>query len=121
VPTTARIYFAQDAGADYNPATGIDPTTGYPTACLPQPDPCVTSDELYNYGFDDFAGFPNTQDVGLVILDAPVTTVGYGELAPVGTLDALATQRGRQDVTVRELGVRAERGPAAGAVVPLGG
>ena len=23
-----------------------------------------TSDQLYNYGFDDFAGFPNTQDAG---------------------------------------------------------
>jgi hypothetical protein len=94
--TTARVYFAQGAGAAYNPATGIDPTTGYPTACLPQADPCVTASRLYNYGYP--AGFPNTQDVGLVILDQAVTSVGYGEVAPVGTLDALATARGRQDV-----------------------
>jgi hypothetical protein len=97
--TSARIWFAQGAGANYDPATEFDPVTGYPTTCLPQPDPCVTSHVLYNYGFNDFAGFPNTHDVGLVILDEPVTTVGFGELAPAGTLDALATRRGQQDVT----------------------
>lgn len=95
--TSARVYFAQDAGARYDPAKQLDPVTGYPDTCLPQPSPCVTSDELYNYGYP--AGFPDTRDVGLVILDAPVTTVGYGELAPAGTLDALATRRGRQDLT----------------------
>jgi hypothetical protein len=95
----ARVWFAQDAGANYDPATEFDPVSGYPETCLPQSSPCVTSDEMYNYGFDDFAGFPNTRDVGVVILDAPVTTVGFGQLAPVGTLDALATRRGRQDVT----------------------
>ena len=94
---TARIWFAQDAGANYDPATQFDPVTGYPDTCLPQPDPCVTSDELYNYGYP--AGFPNTADVGLVILDTPVQLSSYGQLAPVGTLDALATERGKQDVT----------------------
>jgi hypothetical protein len=96
--TTARIWFAQDAGANYDPATQLDPVTGYPETCLPQPSPCVTASQLYNYGYGDF-GFPNTHDVGVVILDEAVTTVGYGVLAPVGTLDALATQRGQQDLT----------------------
>jgi secreted trypsin-like serine protease len=94
---SARIWFAQDAGAHYDPATQFDPVTGYPDTCLPQPDPCVTSHELYTFGYP--AGFPNTKDVGLVILDTPVQLSSYGELAPVGTLDALATQRGRQDVS----------------------
>jgi Trypsin len=97
--SSARIWFAQDAGVNFDPATELDPVTGYPETCLPQPSPCVTSDELYNFGFDDFAGFPNTLDVGIVILDEPVTSVGFGELAPVGTLDALATERGQQDVS----------------------
>jgi hypothetical protein len=97
--TSARIYFAQDAGADYDPATQFDPTTGYPDTCLPQPDPCVTSHELYNYGFDEFAGFPNTRDVGLVILDEPVYLDQYASLAAAGSLDRLATKRGQQDVT----------------------
>ncbi|MGI8676465.1 MAG: hypothetical protein ACR2JT_05970 [Nocardioidaceae bacterium] len=48
VRTARKSTFAQDAGADYNPVLGIDPTTGYPESCEPQPDPCVTSDVLYN-------------------------------------------------------------------------
>jgi hypothetical protein len=95
---TARIWFAQAAGANFDPVTGADdPITGYPTTCLTQPDPCVTASRLYNFGYP--GPFPNTHDVGLVILDTPVTLAGYGQLAPVGTLDALATQRGQQDVT----------------------
>ena len=27
---TARVYFQQDAGANYDPVTGVDPITGYP-------------------------------------------------------------------------------------------
>lgn len=95
---TARIWFAQDAGANYDPATQLDPVTGYPNTCLPQPSPCVTASQLFNYGYGEF-GLPNTHDVGVAILDQPVTTVGYGVLAPAGTLDALATQRGQQDLS----------------------
>ena len=94
---TARIWFAQDAGANFDPTTEVDPITGYPNTCLPQPDPCVTSSTLYSFGYP--ASFPNTQDVGLVILDTPVVLAENGELAPVGTLDALAPRRGQQDVT----------------------
>lgn len=93
--TTARVYFQQDAGVRFDPALGIDPITGYPESCLTQP--CTTSDELYNFGF--LAGFPNTKDVGLVILDEPINLTEYGALAAAGSLDPLATQRGRQDVT----------------------
>ena len=32
---------------------------------------------MYNYGFDNFAGFPNTHDIGLVILDQPITGLGF--------------------------------------------
>lgn len=94
--TTARVYFQQDAGANYDPETGIDPKSGYPETCLSEP--CATSDELYNFGFSDFAGFPNTQDVGLVILDEAVAVGEYGSLAAVGTLDTLAKRRGLEDL-----------------------
>ena len=30
---SVRVYFQQDAGVDWSPATGIDPDTGYPSAC----------------------------------------------------------------------------------------
>jgi hypothetical protein len=93
--TTARVYFQQDAGANFDAALGIDPVTGYPETCLTQP--CTTSDELYNYGYP--AGFPNTKDVGLIVLDEPIVLAEYGTLAAAGSLDSLATRRGRQDLT----------------------
>jgi hypothetical protein len=93
--STARVYFQQDAGAHYDPALGYDPVTGYPDDCFTSP--CVTSHTLYSYGYP--AGFPNTKDVGLLILDAPVTVGSYGALAAPGSLDALATRRGKQDLT----------------------
>ena len=30
---SARVYFQQDAGANYDPATQLDPVTGYPETC----------------------------------------------------------------------------------------
>jgi hypothetical protein len=93
---TARVWFQQDAGANYNPATQHDPITGYPDECAAGTEGilCATSDELYNYGFANFAGFPNTHDTGLVILDQPITMSEYGVVAPPGTLDGLDKARG---------------------------
>ena len=31
--TSARVYFQQDAGANYDPETQLDPVTGYPDTC----------------------------------------------------------------------------------------
>jgi len=100
--STARVYFQQDAGANYDPVTELDPVTGYPEFCAAGTLGvlCATSDELYNFGFADFAGFPNTKDVGLVILDQPISLPEYGQLAAAGTLDPLDTQRGRKDLTL---------------------
>jgi hypothetical protein len=97
-PATARVYFQQDAGANFNGT--IDPVTGYPETCAAGTlgTLCATSDELYDFGFDDFAGFPNIHDVGLVILDQPIALSEYGQLAPVGTLDALHEQRRNETV-----------------------
>src|SRR5215208_1280717 len=50
---TARVYFQQDAGANYDPATEIDPVTGYPEYCADGTlgVTCATSDQLYNFDF----------------------------------------------------------------------
>ena len=98
---SARVYFQQDAGANYDPATEVDPISGYPEACAAGTlgTLCATSDELYNYGFADFEGFPNTRDAGLIILDQAIEMSEYGQLAAAGTLDGLATRRGRQELT----------------------
>lgn len=100
---SARVYFQQDAGAHFDPLTQIDPITGYPESCLTAP--CTTSDELIGYGYP--AGFPNTRDAALLILDEPIVLSEYGVLAAAGSLDSLATRRGRQaiDFTVSGYGL----------------
>ena len=50
---------------------------------------CATSHELYDYGFDEFAGFPNTKDAGLIILDQPITVAKYGQLPRAGLLNGV--------------------------------
>lgn len=87
--SSARIYFEQDAGADYDPELGYDPTTGYPLTGG------VTASTLHSYGFTGLS-IPQTYDVGLVILDEPVTDVyrnvnTYASLASPGTLDRYGT------------------------------
>jgi hypothetical protein len=104
--TTARVYFQQDAGANYDPETQLDPVSGYPEYCAKGTlgKTCATSDELYNYGFDDFESFPDTHDAGLVILDQPIKLAEYGALAAPGTLDTLAEQLGKQEITFTSSG-----------------
>jgi len=101
-PVTARVYFQQDAGANYDPATELDPVTGYPDFCAAGTlgVTCATSDELYDYGFDNGAGYPDIHDVGLVILDQPIMVSEYGQLGEAGFLEATLTDpRGREDIT----------------------
>ena len=97
-----RIWFQQNAGANYDPATQLDLVSGYPEYCAAGTlgVTCATGTEMHNMGFDNFAGFPEIQDVGVAILDQPIALNEYGELAEVGSLNHLYDrQRGRQDVT----------------------
>lgn len=98
---SARVYFQQDAGADWNPATGTDPDTGYPSTCARETEGklCATSHEMYNYGFTGLDAVPETKDAGLVILEQPIELNEYAALAAPGTLDALAARRGQQETT----------------------
>jgi hypothetical protein len=98
--THARLWFQQDAGVGFDPVTGAPAPSGYPVTSD------VTSSHLYNYGFDNFNGFPNNKDVGIVVLDKPITATNqaslvtsYGSIAAVGSLDRLATRRGQQQIT----------------------
>ena len=49
------------------------------------------------YYYDDWRYFPNTYDVGVIILDEPVYMDDYGELPDIGALNVLATKRGLQN------------------------
>lgn len=84
---SAAVYFGQEISRD----------DGYPVSGG------VTGTPYTMPGFDDFATFPNTSDVGIVVLDSAVD-LGYATLAPIGTLDSLATQRGRQDTSFTVVG-----------------
>jgi hypothetical protein len=86
---TGRVYFAQSAAPNYDLAAfggwGGDPTTGYPY------QNGITFSRADDYGFDNFAGFPEIRDVGVVVLDQPVVPAnGFGILPAVGAIDAYA-------------------------------
>ena len=76
---SARVYFEQD----------VDAVQGYPDSGG------IVASTLHDYGFRGLT-LPQSRDVGLVILDQPVTTVypsitEYASLAAPGTLDAYGT------------------------------
>jgi hypothetical protein len=95
----ARVWFQQDAGANYDPATQLDPITGYPDYCAAGTEGtlCFTSDTILNYDYPGSLRIPNTHDVGLVILDQEAN-LGYAELPEPSLLDQYATARGRNDL-----------------------
>lgn len=98
--SSARIYFHQFAGTNFDPVTEHDPVTGYPDECIVNDPLCVTGQELHDYGFDNFAGFPNTRDAGIIVLDEPVSfATSFASLAAPDSLDVLATRRGAQDTS----------------------
>jgi hypothetical protein len=128
---TARVYFQQDAGAHYDPETEVDPITGYPETCAAGTFgvTCMTAStpgQLHNYGFSDFAGFPNTRDVGLVILDEPMylpagcsgSACEFGQLPTAGVLDGLDTARGTKDTLFTVSGYGLTYRPSEHSVVP---
>jgi hypothetical protein len=89
-----RAYFAQSVAPNYDPAAfggfGGDPTTGYPYLNG------VTFHRADNFGFP--AGFPGTDDAGVVVLDEPVTPAnGFGALPSAGAIDQyLAASRDKK-------------------------
>jgi hypothetical protein len=97
---TARIYFQQDAGVNFDPTTEIDPVTGYPEYCAEGTlgVTCATVSEGNIYNFDYTGRLPNTHDVGILILDQPIQLSEYGQLPEPNYLNQFATARGRQDI-----------------------
>jgi len=114
---TARVYFQQDAGVNYDPATQVDPVTGYPEYCADGTEGtlCFTASTILNYDFTGSLTLPNTHDVGLVILDEPAN-LGYAELPEENFLNQFATARGRQDIlfTVSGYGLTYKQQPHNG-------
>jgi hypothetical protein len=109
VAAHARAWFLQDVGSHYDATTQHDNVTGYPDSCVGTLGNglgawCAESSTMFNYGFDNFAGFPNIHDIGIVIFDQAIAEPEYASLAGANTVDRLATARGTQDVTFRVSG-----------------
>ena len=83
--TSARIYFQQDAGADYDPVTDTPASSGYPYTGG------VTAHTFYAFDYQGITVPATTNDVGLVILDQPYQLDTYGSLAAPGTLEQYGT------------------------------
>jgi hypothetical protein len=117
---SARVYFQQDAGANYDSVLGYDPVTRYPVDCAAGTlhTVCETSHTLYNYGFANFAGFPNTHDAGLLILDREIYLPEYGELPTAGALDGLGTARGTKNTVFTVSGYGLTLSPQPHSAVP---
>ncbi|HEV2107209.1 MAG TPA: trypsin-like serine protease [Thermomicrobiales bacterium] len=86
--SSAQVYFGQEITLE----SGYPYTGGY-----------VGTPYTYA-GYDGFATFPNTGDLGIVVLKKGVKLGTYGVLSDVGTLDSLATQRGQQSTSFTVVG-----------------
>jgi secreted trypsin-like serine protease len=106
-PVSARIWFEQDVGSHFDGT--IDSVTGYPSACF-DPALCTTSTHLYDYGFEALYRRADHHDVGLIVLDQPVSGVTqYGNMTAAGYLNPLLRQRGLQDTTFAASGYGVSR------------
>src|SRR5215207_1263265 len=104
---SARIYFQQDAGADYDPVTDTPASSGYPYTGG------VTAHTFYAFDYQGITVPATNNDVGLVILDEPYELDTYGSLAAPGTLELYGTGPDAR-VTVSGYGVTYVNGnPAA--------
>jgi hypothetical protein len=75
--------------------------TPYPTGEYPCSEGTPIPHDQYD---DSWSEFPNSYDVGVVILNEPVDMDEYGELPELGYLDELSTKRGHQDRIFRTVG-----------------
>ena len=57
----------------------------------------ITGTAIPHPMYNDYTEFPNTYDVGVVILDEPVVIAEYGQLPPLGLLDTLVRGLGRKN------------------------
>jgi hypothetical protein len=108
--TTARVYFQQDAGANYDPVTQVDPVTGYPDYCAAGTEGVTCADVARLNDFADSTDSP-ADDVAIVILDQPIDVAEYGVLPTEDVLLSIARGTANTLFTVSGYGLT-ERWPA---------
>jgi hypothetical protein len=105
----------EDGGYPLSPVEDRPPCEGYEGWPCEGEDATGEPITYPGFGFPGIvppedASFPNTGDVGLVILDTAITPdTGFASLAEAGALDVFATRRGRQDVTFTVVGYGLQR------------
>jgi hypothetical protein len=57
----------------------------------------IAGEAVPHPNYADFVGFPNTRDVGIILLSQGIDIDTYGQLPMLGQFDSLRNQRGRQD------------------------
>jgi hypothetical protein len=96
---SARVWFDSDLTGLNGPYADCGSYSGY-TCSNGTPYPHPEYDQFWSE-------FPNTYDVGIVVLDSeiiPNTTGTYGVLPELEQLDDLASRRGQQDRIIRTVG-----------------
>jgi trypsin len=66
----------------------------YPSLQAWLDDLWITGTAIAHPDYSAYSQFPNTYDVGVVILDEPIQLAEYGELPTLGQFDALRTAKG---------------------------
>jgi hypothetical protein len=102
-PSKAQVWFAPGPIPRDSKYTGGScnvggPYTGYP---------CAGGVKGTPHAHPDWNGrltIPATHDVGVVVLDTPVTDKGMAKLAPLNYLDTFLTRRGLQDTQLTVVG-----------------
>ena len=84
-----------DAIRQFNASTYVSFSTASPFSIVPG-----TSHTHPDYGMS----FPNTADVGVVVLDTPIADITPARIPNEGFLDGLSTQRGLNDVYFTHVG-----------------
>jgi hypothetical protein len=95
-------YYADEARVWFDPDPSDNPD-------YPDDGWSSVAAEIYTHpDFDGYLSFPNTRDIGILILRKPVKLEQYGELPDLDYLDDLSNQRGLQDVIIRTVGYGAQ-------------
>jgi hypothetical protein len=68
--------------------------------------PLVSGTAVLNPDFG--TSFPNTHDIAVVLLDEPVTHVGFADLPRAGLLDSLVSKKGKQNRSLTIVGYGSE-------------
>lgn len=83
--TSGRVWFEQDAGADFDPATGAPASSGYPVSGG------VAAHTFHDFDFQGLGVPTRGNDLGVVVLDEPHVLDSYAALLAPGGVDAYGT------------------------------